>query len=196
MVQAQLHRGLPAFLFLLLCLFDTGYCDLNSSIAYANLSQAFPPLGALYTTHLDKSPSIGGQNFTQCCLLAVSLSYIIQDGQPIKNPNAHLDFITASPSNLSTSQFPCGATYNGDTDVAQLVTVPYSWCNQNCCGWQQSSSAVLSQWVQPFVGFILPAAVFCLNVRAPCLRGTDLNKRNCLLTYSLGASKEGIQHSR
>jgi hypothetical protein len=105
-------------------------------MVYANLSQAFPPLEALYTTHLEKSPSIGGQNFTQYCLLAVSLSYVMQDGQPIKNPNTDLDFIIASPSNLSSSQFPCGATYNGDTGGAQLVTVPYSWCKQNCSGWQ------------------------------------------------------------
>jgi hypothetical protein len=60
----------------------------------------------------------------------------MQDGQLIKNPNADLDFIIASPSNLSSSQFLCGATYNGDTGGAQLVTVPYSWCKQNCGGWQ------------------------------------------------------------
>jgi len=131
---------------------------------YANLSQAFPPLQALYQTHLEKSPSIGGQNFTQCCLQAVSESYIIQNDDVFNNPNTSQNFIGLSPTDLNSSQFPCGASYSGDSAGAPLVTVPYSWCKQNCGGWEKSTNKVLTQWVQPFVGFILPAAVFCLNV--------------------------------
>jgi hypothetical protein len=167
MAQLQFYQRLLAIL-LLLYLLDPVHSDsgLNTSINYANLSQAFPPLAALYTTHLEKSPLVGGQNFTQCCLKAVSLSYVIQNGQPIQNPNKALDFLNVSPDNFSQVQFPCGATYTGDNNGAPPVTIPYSWCKQNCGGWEQSSNTALSQWVQPFVGFILPAAVFCLNVRA------------------------------
>ncbi len=94
----------------------------------------------------------------------MSESYVIQDGQPLQNPDSTQDYIDFPPLNLSESQFPCGATYDGDDAGAQPVVVPYSWCRQNCGGWEKSTNAALSQWVQPFVGFILPAAVFCLNV--------------------------------
>lgn len=167
MTQPQPSQRLSAFL-VLLCLLNSVHSDsgLNISRNYANLSEAFPPLSALYTTHLEKSPYLGGQNFTQCCLKAVSLSYVMQDGQPIQNPNKALDFLKFPPNSLSQGQFPCGAAYTGDHNGAEPVLIPYSWCKQNCGGWQKSTNAALSQWVQPLVGFILPAAVFCLNVRA------------------------------
>jgi hypothetical protein len=168
MVQAQPYHRLPALLFTL-CVFGLVQGQLNASIHYTDLAQAFPPLQDLYTSSLDKSPWIGGQNFTRCCLLAVSQSYIIQGGLVLNNPDTSQNYINLSPADLNASQFPCGATYDGDSAGAPLVIVPYSWCNQNCAGWQQSSNKALGQWVQPFVGFILPAAVFCLNVRVPYL---------------------------
>ena len=151
---------------ILLCLFNSvrSQSGLNTSFYYTNLSQAFPELDSLYTTHLKHSPYVGGRNSTRCCLQAVSESYVIQDGQPIQNPNSAQDYIDFPPLNLSQSQFPCGASYDSDSGGAQPVLVPYSWCKQNCGGWEKSTNAALSQWVQPFVGFILPAAVFCLNV--------------------------------
>ena len=88
----------------------------------------------------------------------------MKDGQPIQNPNPAQDYINFPPLNLSQGQFPCGASYDGDSSGAQPVVVPYSWCKQNCGGWERSTNTPLTQWVQPFVGFILPAAVFCLNV--------------------------------
>src|ERR1700693_2850121 len=136
----------------------------NQSAHYSNLSQAFPQLDSLYTAPLKHSPYNGGRNSTRCCLQAVSESYVLQDGQPIQNPNKDQDYIGFPPINLSQSQFPCGASYNGDKSGAQPVVVPYSWCKKNCGGWEKSTNTALSQWVQPFVGFILPAAVFCLNV--------------------------------
>jgi hypothetical protein len=166
MTHTQSYSWLLASLFTF-CILGLVQGQSNTSIQYSNLTDAFPPLLDLYTTSLDKSPWIGGQNFTRCCLLAVSQSYIIQDGNVSQNPNT--DFIGLPPTAFNASQFPCGAVYNGNSSGAPLVTVPYSWCNQNCAGWQQSSNKALGQWVQPFVGFILPAAVFCLNVRTPCL---------------------------
>jgi hypothetical protein len=135
--------------------------SLNASYSYSNLSEAFPPLSDLYTS--PNTVRAGGQNFTKCCLLAVNESYTLQNGHVSLNGDP---FINLSPDDLSDAQFPCGATYNGSDAGAPLVTITYSWCRSNCGGWQQSSNRILTQWIQPFVGFILPAAVFCLNVRA------------------------------
>jgi len=162
MTPIQPYQWFPALLFLL-CLFDGARSQLNTSYHYANLSEAFPQLDSLYTGRVEYH--VGRRNTTRCCLQAVSESYVMQDGQPIQNPNSAEDYIDFPPMNLSQSQFPCGAAYNGDKNGAQPVVVPYSWCKQNCGGWEKSSNTALSQWVQPFVGFILPAAVFCLNVR-------------------------------
>jgi len=104
----------------------------------------------------------GGQNFTQCCLMAVNASYSMQNGLPVLNP---VNYVGGLPwYTLQDDQFPCGATWNNNNSGAPLVTVPYSWCKSNCGGWQRSHNAVLTQWIQPFIGFILPSAVFCLNV--------------------------------
>jgi hypothetical protein len=167
MSQCWLFHWNSAFLFLVL-LFDS--VDSQSGRSYTSLAEAFPPLEALDQTPFNRYPSIGRQNFTQCCLQAVSESYIIRDGKVLNNPNAEDTFIRLSPSELNATQFPCGATYKGKSEGAPPVIVPYSWCSQNCGGWQRSTNAALSEWVQPFVGFILPSAVFCLHVRAPNLR--------------------------
>ena len=109
----------------------------------------------------------GGQNFTRCCLRALdewrknpkSQDFSIQSS---KNP--HKFFDNVDDLLKAKEQFPCGAEYDDDDDGATRVKISYFWCRSNCSGWQRSRSSVLSQWLQPFVGFILPAAVFCLNV--------------------------------
>lgn len=164
--------------FILLCLLIPAHGQ-SAQSNYSSVFDALPELLGLNLRRSDRPPSIGGQNFTWCCLLAVKESYTVQNGQVI---NTGSGFIDLSFENLSSSQFPCGATYNGNHSGAPPVTVPYSWCNQNCGGWQQSKNIVLNQWILPFVGFILPAAVFCLNVSAPvCARilrhSTDLIRR-------------------
>jgi len=158
MAQAILRRWLCVFVlqFSLLPLVR------SSSYSFSNLSEVFPTLQDLYTR--PNTSRVGGQNFTRCCLWAVSESYQIQNGQVTLTGNA---FIDLTPDQLSDTQFPCGATYNGSNAGAPQVVIPYSWCSRNCGGWALSSTVVLTQWIQPFVGFILPAAVFCLNVRAP-----------------------------
>jgi len=136
------------------------HSQLNESFFYTDITQAFP---LVFTSPLDHPASSGGQNFTQCCVEAVSQSYSVHNGQIVLNPNNYV--LGLSPNDFNTSQFPCGATYAGTAAGAPEVIVPYSWCRQNCGGWQRSSNTPLTQWVQPFVGFILPAAVFCLSVR-------------------------------
>jgi hypothetical protein len=130
------------------------------------LLDKFQLLGT-FADPLKKSPYLGGQNFTQCCVKAVTQAYVVSpSGEITNNPNKNYPFLGISAEALGNQQFPCGATYNdsqGDKGAPQ-VTVPYKWCRENCGGWAQSTNSNLNQWVQPFVGFILPAAVFCLNV--------------------------------
>lgn len=172
----------PAAFLLIFCLLHLvrSQPPLNTSMTYTNLTQVFPELNDLYTTHLTRSINAGGQNLTRCCLLAVNASYVLQGGQPIQNPNPDDNFVDLPAANLTEAQFPCGATYDGNPAGAPPVIIPYSWCKQNCGGWERSSNAVLSQWVQPFVGFILPAAVFCLNVRTLCNVSTKQNNATVL----------------
>jgi hypothetical protein len=114
------------------------------------LKQRFPDLGTVVPPW--RSPYLGGQNFTYCCLKAVDT--FLRD-----NSSA-----AVSVEQPFSAQFPCGATYDGDSAGVSSVTVSYIWCHQECGGWQGSQSQKLNQLLQPFVGFILPAVIFCLNI--------------------------------
>jgi hypothetical protein len=99
--------------------------------------------------------SPGGQNFVSCCTKA--LNSFLHSGNSSS-------IVVSSSFHPPTSQYPCGATWQGDPAGAPSVRVSYTWCNQQCPGWQRSSSQKLNQWLQPFIGFILPAVIFTLNV--------------------------------
>ncbi|KAK1753667.1 hypothetical protein QBC47DRAFT_430514 [Echria macrotheca] len=128
------------------------------------VEDAFPPLNDLKTPDPLSFQAVGGQNFTRCCLKAVRATYDIVDGKLGFTPNPANRFLTQTPQELSDLEFPCGAKYDGNDNGAPLVQVPYHWCAENCPGWQQSVNGDLDQWIIPFVGFILPAAVFCLGI--------------------------------
>jgi hypothetical protein len=155
---------------------------------YANVTDAIPQLQDLYNFPLRRPTWLGGQNFTVCCLKAVDASYQIQDGQVSLVSDVASQFINLTAEDLNATQFPCGAAYNGSDAGAPLVTIPYSWCKTNCGGWQQSTNRILTQWIQPFVGFILPAAVFCLNVRIHICTHGDL-----LISF-IGPTKDGYPY--
>lgn len=125
-------------------------------------SSFFAPLAALATPAPRK---VGSANNTRCCLQALQdwdngdPSIFVQSSQtPFSN------FTSPDQLALSGEQFPCGASYQGNAAGAPEVFITYDWCTANCGGWEKSTNALLTQWIQPFVGFILPAAVFCLNV--------------------------------
>lgn len=99
--------------------------------------------------------SPGSQNFTSCCVKA--LDSFLRSGNSSS-------IAVSSSFHPPTSQYPCGATWQGDPAGAPSVKVSYTWCDQQCPGWQLSSSQKLNQWLQPFVGFIVPAVIFSLNV--------------------------------
>ena len=145
------------------CLLGPVNTQLNESFVYTNLSEVFPSLSSLDTNPADPSPPVGRQKFSRCCLQAVSESYVIVRGKVQNNPRNESVFINLSPAELNATQWPCGAAYDGRDEGAPEVKVPYSWCKQKCDGWQRSTGTALSEWVQPFVGFILPSAVFCLH---------------------------------
>lgn len=128
---------------------------------YSPLQSLDPPFsGSVY----------GGQNFKLCCLKAVKEWKDDPKSPDItieSSKNKGLTFTNPDDPLLAAEQFPCGAEYDDDEDGATRVKITYSWCRSNCPGWQRSKNSVLTQWLQPFIGFILPAAVFCLNVRCP-----------------------------
>ncbi|MCJ1228940.1 hypothetical protein MMC12_005604 [Toensbergia leucococca] len=128
---------------------------------FTHVSDAVPQL-------LDLAPnpnsrmrlSLGGQNYTHCCLLAVNDSLAVENGTLVKTSPWIKDDIAI----FRNGPFPCGATYNGSKAGAPPVIINYAWCNQHCSGWSISTTTNLNHWVGPLVGFLIPAVVFCLGI--------------------------------
>jgi hypothetical protein len=134
---------------------------------YTSLVDAFPQLAKLTlqpASAAHRKPTEGGQNFTHCCLLAVNQSLELVNGSVVSKVPS---FIKATVDELlaatARGQFPCGAVWDGDRDGAPLVQVPSSWLESTCPGWQLSDTKKGddSEFISPFVGFLLPAVVFC-----------------------------------
>ncbi|KAH0541551.1 hypothetical protein FGG08_003963 [Glutinoglossum americanum] len=151
---------------LLLAFLPTLISAANGQTNYTLVSDAFSQLANLKLDPPSKlKPRYGGRDPEHCCLLAVNSSLEVVNGSLEQSPNS---FIQGSLDQLiaanQSGQFPCGASYNGDRSGTIEVVVPYTWCNAKCSGWQKSHSSKLNQWVGPFVGFIIPAVVFCLAI--------------------------------
>jgi hypothetical protein len=134
---------------------------------FTSLVDAFPELANLTlkpNSNTNRKPTKGGQNFTHCCLLAVNQSLELVNGYIVEKQgsfiNATIDDLLAA---TATGQFPCGAVWNGDPNGAPIVQVPDSWLESTCPGWQLSDTKKGddSEFISPFVGFLLPAVVFC-----------------------------------
>jgi hypothetical protein len=109
-----------------------------------------------------KSPYLGGQNFGRCCRLAVNESLEISHGYlQFKPDQTHL---SGNVSTFLQWDFPCGAKYNGTRNAPSQVWVTYTWCNNNCPGWEIAKPERYSFWIQPLVAFIIPSIVFCLSI--------------------------------
>lgn len=141
----------------------------NSQQATFNrIEEAIPQLTEI-PDPLNYNP-VGGLDFRVCCLQAVKESYRLNsDSNQLETAipeNELVPFLQVPPSSfpLADDRFPCGAKYENDPDGTEPVQVPYRWCAANCPGWQRSHNREMSQWIQPFVGYILPAAVFALSV--------------------------------
>ena len=109
--------------------------------------------------------TLGGQDFDHCCSVAVRDSLVVQDGQLGFNndTNGSVQFDSDLDA-FRKRQYPCGANYIGDREGAPVVKISHRWCKTNCRGWQISKNSKISQWVSPFVGFLVPAIVFCLAI--------------------------------
>ena len=154
-----------------LLLFTSVFSILSSSTVwkgqgnYTSLSDAFVQLANLTLLPAsNREPSGGGQNLTHCCLLAVNASLEWLNGSVVEKApyylNASVDGLLAA---TKAGQFPCGAVWDGNSVGAPIVEVPYAWVEETCPGWQLSTSGIESQWLSPFVGFLLPAVVFCMS---------------------------------
>ena len=147
------------------CTIDLALSALIS--ATSNLPSGLSSLAILATASPDRSEFLGGQNFVQCCQRAIRDSYDwAPNGSITLTEDTSQRWVkwTLDEINAPEFQLPCDASYQGDGRPADYVNVSYSRCNSDCPGWQLSKSQVFNQWIQPFVGFILPAAFFCLNV--------------------------------
>jgi hypothetical protein len=113
------------------------------------------------------NPYLGGQNATYCCLKAVNQSLSIDENGQLVLLNDWI-ILQGNASKLidanARGEFPCGASYNGDSSGAPIVQVNYTWLADQCPGWQRSGQGNLNAWLQPLSGFLLPAVIFCLSV--------------------------------
>ena len=131
---------------------------------YVTPSDAIPQLTNLTKDPVAKQPlTLGGQSFSHCCLLAVNTSVAIVNGSLVKS-GGNSSFIEDDLENFLRRPFPCDASYNGNNAGTSVVSITYGWCKSNCRGWSLSKTSTLNEWVGPFVGFLIPAVVFCLAI--------------------------------
>ena len=98
---------------------------------------------------------MGGQNFTWCCLLAVNQSLIISNGFLLEKQPTYIDTtVDDLLAAAAEGQFPCGAQWNGNPAGAPKVSVPDSWLEEYCPGWELSDSRKgdEAEWISPLVG--------------------------------------------
>src|SRR5262245_22422554 len=105
----------------------------------ANATRPYHSLGDIFENQLaglekeaksDRSPYLGGQDFTHCCLLAVNESLEIVDHELHFRPGqTHL---RGNVSDFLQYQFPCTARYNGSQGSQPQVWITYTWCSENC----------------------------------------------------------------
>lgn len=140
-------------------------------MAYTSIGELIPQLAGLRAGAASSlAYTAGGQNFRQCCLVAInqSLSLTGPDGTLSLNAPAYFQPPVTIPelehALLGDQSFPCGESGGGDTGGLPVVRVPYEWCSSQCAGWERSHISVPQQWVGPLVQFILPSLAFCLNI--------------------------------
>jgi len=137
-------------------------CLATAAGPYTSLGDLFQGQLANLTSKPAGNVERGGQSFDHCCNLAINQSLEIDDGYAVFRPGQ--TFLEGNVSTFLEYQYPCDASYNGTNGDQPQVNIPYSWCHQNCGGWEIKTTALQSNWVEPFVGFILPTVVFCFTV--------------------------------
>lgn len=142
---------------------------LTTSLAQnQTVEELFPPVAnnEKYTP-IPWKTSIGGQNFTWCCIKAVRDSLTVNGTElaVIQDPPVQGLDVEELMIAFNESQFPCTATYESNVPGGTFeINVTYKWLADTCPGWQLSSTDNLNGWLQPLSGFLLPAVIFCLSV--------------------------------
>lgn len=138
------------------------WCHAQSEGPYKSLGDLFDGELANITRQLPGNPALGGQDFGRCCDLAVNESLEIVNGHVQYKPG---QTVIQDPISIFLShQYPCTAWYNGSDEGGPQVLITYSWCRDNCNGWAKTETSIQSDWLEPFVGFILPTVVFCFAI--------------------------------
>lgn len=114
------------------------------------------------TDSVSLSPNLGGRNGYQCCLKALNQSLTIEDGNVVFQ-SGQTSLRGTIPELLSYPN-PCTASYNGSDGNQPQVIVSYTWCSQECPGWERTNTKHPSEWLQPLIAFILPTIVFCFSI--------------------------------
>ncbi|KAK6067931.1 hypothetical protein SCUP234_11404 [Seiridium cupressi] len=140
----------------------TSAISIPAAATYSSLLQAIPELVWLERPQSDRSPYLGGLNFTYGCLLAVNKSLqITSDGHLDFQETSYFDGNATIPQVQEAAGYGSLCTNNGS---ALRIVVPYRWCEDNCSGWEISHWNFLQQWIGPLVQFILPCLAFCLSI--------------------------------
>ncbi|KAF2794989.1 hypothetical protein K505DRAFT_336444 [Melanomma pulvis-pyrius CBS 109.77] len=72
--------------------------------------------------------------------------------------------ILKDPSLSDNPNLDCRATYEPDKEPALPIMLPVSECLRRCPNYEGSHVNVLSQWIGPLVGFLLPALAFVISI--------------------------------
>jgi hypothetical protein len=74
------------------------------------------------------------------------------------------EMILKEPTLKNNSNLECRSTYEPDKEPAMPIRISVSECLLRCPGYEPSRIDALSQWIGPFVGFLLPALAFVISI--------------------------------
>ncbi|KAF2000440.1 hypothetical protein P154DRAFT_534778 [Amniculicola lignicola CBS 123094] len=77
------------------------------------------------------------------------------------------EMIVRDPSLQNNTALDCRATYQQDKPPAIKITIGVAECLTRRRGYQGSQWNILTQWVGPLVGFLLPALAFVISIPRP-----------------------------
>jgi hypothetical protein len=72
-----------------------------------------------------RSVTLGGQNFTHCCLIALNQSLVVQDGNLTYASPSFVDSDVSIESlkfAAQNNEFPCGTSFTGDVRGAPVIS--------------------------------------------------------------------------
>lgn len=144
-----------------------GLCPSHIICNNISLATIFPDLNDLQRFSKPGIRVSGYLNTTYCCLQAVNHAFsYTNDRLKFSNlsgvavPGFTPDQFWEASNN---SNFPCTASYRaGEYAGAPVVIISHGYCAEVCGkGWERASLSADASWMAAFIGFIIPAIVFC-----------------------------------